>query len=204
LQSPNWLLKLSDADVRHLEQVTRNWIRDFVLDLQLCPFARAPFVSGQVRIAVHEASTSKAVEQTLLEEAATLLRAQPTELATTLVVLPNFYPADFGRFYASSLKLERRWEAHEFGDSFVLVFFHPLHTYAKQDQCSKRLAHANNLDYERRAPLPTINILRGEQVDEAIAEGKSAEMLEQNALRLQRIPADTLEMRFRRLRMPCP
>ncbi|KAK4529272.1 hypothetical protein CCYA_CCYA01G0129 [Cyanidiococcus yangmingshanensis] len=191
--------KLSPREVERCKVITRNWIRDFVIELQLCPYARAPFASGQVRIAVSDAAAVKAVERALVQEAALLIQAEPTELATTLLVLPQFYQNDFIRFYASSLALERRWEARDQGRSLVLVFFHPHHVYAKQNAALQRLVPVDSLDYERRAPLPTINLLRGDQVDEVVATGKSAEMLEQNAVRLSQVSLEALEMRFQRL-----
>jgi len=185
------------VDVPHCEALTRRWVRDFVLALQLCPYARAPFLANQVRIAVDGATSIQQVERALEREAQVLQHAPEEALATTLLVLPNFHPRDFERFYASTLLLERRWEARGLSDSFVLVFFHPMHMYAKHGAPANGCIPVDQLDYERRAPLPTINLLRDDQVDAAVASGKSTEMLEHNAAHLSTIPLEALEIRFR-------
>ena len=68
---------------------TQSWLERAVIGLNLCPFAKAVHVKGQVRIVVSDAGTGRALLGQLGEEMA-LLRDTPAErIDTTLLVHPQ-------------------------------------------------------------------------------------------------------------------
>ena len=79
-------LKPSRAEV---ERKTLGWVKDFVVGLNLCPFARPLLASDALRVTVCEATEDKGVAEALLAEIELIQKASEAEIATTLVVFPN-------------------------------------------------------------------------------------------------------------------
>ncbi|CAM9598862.1 unnamed protein product, partial [Phaeothamnion confervicola] len=84
-----------------------------VIRFGLCPFAEGVVTAGAVRCATTAATRGSQVFRTVLEEAATLLRAPEDEVATTLLVAPRFLTDDFPAFYEFCTWLESILEADE-------------------------------------------------------------------------------------------
>mgnify|MGYP006138462217 CR=1 FL=1 len=98
------------ADV--VVQDTRNWLERAVIGLNLCPFAKAVHVKGQVHYAVSEASDARQLLADLSAELDALVALDATERETTLLMVPNCL-ADFLDFNDFLAKVPR---ADECGD----------------------------------------------------------------------------------------
>ena len=72
-----------------VENKTLRWVKDFVVGLNLCPFARPLLASDVLRVAVCEATDDKGVAEALLAEIELIQKTSDAEIATTLVVFPN-------------------------------------------------------------------------------------------------------------------
>ncbi|MBT8439155.1 MAG: DUF1415 domain-containing protein, partial [Gammaproteobacteria bacterium] len=68
---------------------TNAWLQDWVIELNLCPFARHPYEQGKVDIVSTEASDVKSVFRFILSELDRLQQTAPEELETTLVIVEN-------------------------------------------------------------------------------------------------------------------
>src|ERR1700743_2617223 len=75
-------------------EATRHWLTRAVIGLNLCPFAKAVHVKNQIRYAISEATDLEGVLIALEVELKTLLGANPAEIDTTLLILPQAL-ADF-------------------------------------------------------------------------------------------------------------
>ena len=84
--TPSSDLKLSRAEV---ERKTLEWVKDFVVGLNLCPFARPLLASDALRVTVCEATEDEVVAGALLNEIELIQKTSEAEIATTLVVFPN-------------------------------------------------------------------------------------------------------------------
>ncbi|CAN0461126.1 unnamed protein product, partial [Ectocarpus sp. 8 AP-2014] len=62
-------------------------------------------------------------------------------------------------------------------DQVLVACFHPRHTFHGLEQ-------DDVLNYEKRSPYPTINLLRADMVDEYIAMGRTLGIAEHNERRL--------------------
>ena len=71
------------------EADTRRWLERAVIGLNLCPFAKAVHVKGQVHYAVCGATEFSDVMDSLDRELDDLLVAGATARDTTLLMLPN-------------------------------------------------------------------------------------------------------------------
>ena len=73
----------------HALAETRAWVERAVIGLQLCPFARAPQVKGQVRYVVSEASDTATLLEALIDELQRLADEPAERVETTLLVHPS-------------------------------------------------------------------------------------------------------------------
>ena len=69
------------------ELATRRWVEDFVVALELCPFARREVENKRLRYAVSGAANAESLLQDLADELQHLLQNDGTE--TTLLVHPQ-------------------------------------------------------------------------------------------------------------------
>ncbi len=67
----------------------RRWLHDFVVGLNLCPFARPLLGAPNLRIAVCEESQIADLRRVLLQELDLLQRSMEQDVATTLLVFPR-------------------------------------------------------------------------------------------------------------------
>ena len=139
---------------------TGRWIREAVVDLGLCPFARVPFEEGRVRIVVSVDSDPVVWASIVDAEASRLLERPSDEVETTLVVLPRG-PEDFLSFNELVGEIELRLKPHE--GALQLASFHPSFVFA--DAPADDPGHATN-----RSPFPTLHLLREASVTAALCD----------------------------------
>lgn len=78
----------------------------------------------------------------------------------------------------------------------MLACFHPRHAYADAPAADAAV------NYDKRAPYPTVNLLRADQVDEAVEAGLTDGMLDRNQETLEAVGAETLRALYHDLAAP--
>jgi hypothetical protein len=162
---------------------TRAWVEHAVVGLNLCPFAKAPMVKGQIRYVVSETTDPRALLDELCAQMEALVAADPSQVETTLLIHPNVLGdfLDFNDFLdAAEAALV------ELGHEGVLQIasFHPDYRFEGTDDDD--LGNASN-----RAPYPTLHLLREASVERAVAAFPEAEAIFENNLRtLEALGAD--------------
>ena len=157
---------------------TRNWLRDIVIGLNLCPFAGLPFRKNTIRYQVSHAKTTDALLADLVEALIVLHRADPDDIATTLLIIPYMLQdfADYNDFLtvADATLCELELEG-----IIQIASFHPKYQFAGCDPDA--LANFTN-----RAPYPILHLLREDDVSRAVATHPAIERIpEDNIQRLQ-------------------
>ena len=143
------------------EADTRHWLERAVIGLNLCPFAKAVHVKGQIRYAVYSAGNDDAgLMEALMHEAAELAKCAPSERDTTLLIAPNTL-VDFLDFNDFTQRAERSLARAGFDGELQLASFHPRFEFA--GAAPDDIANATN-----RAPYPTLHLLREESVSRAV------------------------------------
>jgi hypothetical protein len=137
-------------------QATRRWLERAVIGLNLCPFAKAVHVRGQVRFVLSDASTPAALLAELGGELL-LLRDTPADsIDTTLLVHPQVLGdfLDYNDFLdeadalVASLGLEGELQ---------VASFHPDYRFAGSD--------ADDIgNFSNRSPYPTLHLLREDSI----------------------------------------
>lgn len=159
---------------------TRRWLERAIIGLNLCPFAKAVHVKGQVHYAVSLASDWERLVDDLLHEADELASLDAAQRDTTLLVVPQA-PQDFMEFTALVAQAERRLfnEGHE--GVLQLASFHPLFQFAGTEP-------DDVTNYTNRAPWPTLHLLREASIDRAVeAFPDAADIYETNMDTLRRL-----------------
>ncbi|NKI34090.1 DUF1415 domain-containing protein [Wenzhouxiangella sp. XN79A] len=139
----------------------RSWLERGVLGLDLCPFARRPYETGRVRIAVSRADREDALVADLDGELRRLAEADPEALETTLLASPLLFDdfLDFNDFLDLADAVLR---ALGLEGELQVVGFHPDYRFA--DAPPDDPANCTN-----RSPVPILHLLREESVARAVA-----------------------------------
>ena len=176
-------LQPSRAEV---ERKTLGWVRDFVVGLNLCPFARPLLGSDVLRVKVCEATDDKVVAGALLDEIELIQKASESEVATTLVVFPNALQG-FNAYLAFLDGAQQLLEEMDLVGVLQLASFHPDYQFAGEP--IEAASHFTN-----RAPFPMIHLLREDMVTRALETYPSPEQIpERNVQRLDDLGLDRLQ-----------
>ncbi len=162
---------------------TRQWVERAVIGLNLCPFARAVSVRGQVRYAVSGARDSSALLEDLEAEMHLLLATPADQVDTSLLIHP-FVLGDF-LDYNEFLDLAEA-SVDRLGLSGVLqvASFHPQYQFAGS-------APGDIANYTNRSPYPTLHLLREASVSAAVeAFPDTAHVSERNIDTMHRLGID--------------
>lgn len=154
---------LPHADPPHPDTVvaeTLAWLDRAVIGLNLCPFARAVRVKGQIRCIASAAADVETLLHTLCDEAQRLLDTDPTVCETTLLVHPQVLGdfADYNDFLdlAEAVLADMGCEG-----TLQLASFHPDYQFAGTEPDD--VTNATN-----RSPYPMLHLLREASVERAV------------------------------------
>lgn len=148
---------------------TQRWLERAVIGLNLCPFAKAVHVRGQIHYAVYLPGEDADLIDALLLEARELAARHPSERDTTLLIAPNTL-ADFLDFNDFTARAERALARAGFAGQFQLASFHPHYQFAGTQ--AEDIGNATN-----RAPYPTLHLLREDSVSRAVEAFPDAEAI---------------------------
>jgi hypothetical protein len=162
---------------------TRAWVERAVIGLQLCPFARAPQVKGQVRYVVSDASDTATLLEGLIDELQRLAGEPAENVETTLLIHPNVL-TDFEDYNEFLSVAEMALVELELEGVLQIASFHPHYQFA--GTMPDDLGNATN-----RSPYPTLHLLRETSIERALAAFPDPEAIfEANIATLQRLGAD--------------
>ena len=142
---------------------TRLWIERAVIGLNLCPFARAPFQHGRVRLRVSQARDAEGVLDDLCGELQSLHAAHPLECETTLLIVPHTL-ADFLDFNDFLDQADAAIEVLKLEGEIQVASFHPDFCFA--DSAADDVANCTN-----RSPWPILHLLRESSIERAVDAG---------------------------------
>ena len=153
---------MSPADQLQVDNIAgsvRNWVDSFVVDMNLCPFAKRELTNKRVRFSVTEASNEVQLLTALQAELELLNNDSSVE--TTLLIHPNLL-RDFCHYnqfldQADSLLLQINLEG-----VYQIASFHPHYQF---DGSSADDAQ----NYTNRSPYPLLHLLRETSIERAIA-----------------------------------
>jgi hypothetical protein len=160
--------------------MTRAWVDKAVIGLNLCPFAKAVQVKGQVRYAVSDATDIDTLYQDLFGELEHLVNADPAKVDTCLLIHPgvleNFL--DYNDFLDLA---DACLEELDLTGVIQIASFHPDYQFAGT-------APDDIENYTNRSPYPILHLLREDSIENAVAAFPDAsDIYEKNMATLQRL-----------------
>ncbi|WP_043689003.1 DUF1415 domain-containing protein [Luteimonas huabeiensis] len=154
---------------------TRRWLERAVIGLNLCPFAKAVTVKGQVRFATTEARTPAALLDALAEELA-LLRDTPAETVDTTLLIHPHVLGDFLDYNDFLDEADALIERMDLSGVLQVASFHPDYRFA--GSADDDIGNCTN-----RSPLPMLHLLREESVARAVAAYPDPDIIVERNLR---------------------
>jgi uncharacterized protein len=139
---------------------TRRWIERAVIGLNLCPFARGPYLDRRVAFRVSQARDSDALLDDLCGELQSLHAADPADCETALLIAP-FVLADFLDFNDFLDAADAAIDVLKLDGIIQVASFHPQYCFA--DSAADDIENCTN-----RSPWPTLHLLREASVERAV------------------------------------
>ncbi len=162
---------------------TRAWVERAVIGLNLCPFAKAVSVKGQVRYAVSDATGTAALLEDLESELRLLSISAAEQVDTTLLIHPFVLESflDYNDFLdVADAAVERMG----LEGVIQVASFHPGYQFANT-------LPDDITNYTNRSPYPILHLLRESSVDTAVAAFPDAgQIFERNIETMQRLGID--------------
>ena len=172
---------MSDThDVDAAIAATRDWLEKAVIGLNLCPFAKAVHVKGQIRYVVSGALDDEALLRDLSAELEWLRDADPAQTDTTLLIHP-FALNDFLDYNAFLDVADAVIEALDLVGEMQVASFHPDYQFAGTSP-------DDIANFSNRSPYPTLHLLREASVERAVAAfPQAADIFETNLRTLEQL-----------------
>lgn len=162
---------------------TVRWLERAVIGLNLCPFAKAVHVKGQIHYVVSAASDAGELLEALQCELEALAEISAEKRDTTLLVAPHCM-ADFLDFNDFLALADELVEAMDLGGILQVASFHPQFQFDGTDVDD--VTNCTN-----RAPYPTLHLLREDSIDRAVEVFPEAEAIfERNMEVLEKLGSD--------------
>ena len=142
-------------------QHTQIWLEKAVIGLNLCPFAKAPYVKNRIRISVSHAKHLDHFLEDLDHELQLLNNTPSTTLETTLLIHPNLFP-DFLLFNEMLEIADQAILDNKLEGVIQIAPFHPNFQFEGTE--------SNDIsNYTNRSPYPTLHLIREESITKANA-----------------------------------
>lgn len=140
---------------------TRQWLEDWVIRLNLCPFAKYPHENNQVRIVETQSTEEDEIFNVVLSELDYLYHAEPSETETTLVVIENGL-ASFDQYLDFLHLLEQVLPETGLEGIIQIASFHP-------DYCFEGESQDDPANLTNRSPYPMFHLIREASIEKALA-----------------------------------
>ncbi len=148
---------------------TVRWLERAVIGLNLCPFAKAPHIKGQIHYAVSEAKGLEGLRDELIEELKALAALPAEERETVLLIVPHML-RDFLDFNDFLDEADGVLQELDLEGEFQVASFHPDFQFADTEP--------NDIgNFTNRSPYPTLHLLREASVARAVAAFPDAEAI---------------------------
>ena len=151
-----------------------------VIGLNLCPFAKAPQVKGQIPYVVSQAKGLEGLRDELIEQLQAMAALSAEERETVLLVVPQMLH-DFLEFNDFLDEADGVLQELDMEGEFQVASFHPQFQFADTEP-------DDITNYTNRSPYPTLHLLREESIDRAVEAFPEAETIyETNMATLEKL-----------------
>ncbi|MBT5873318.1 MAG: DUF1415 domain-containing protein [Candidatus Latescibacteria bacterium] len=157
---------------------TISWISDFVVDWNICPFARSVLASNLIRFSVSVADGPPSLLEDLAFELKKLAETEIKEIETTLLIHP-FVLNDFHQYNDFLDVVDQAILDADMSGIIQVASFHPDYQFAG--------SHPDAIEnFTNRSPYPMLHLLREASVDHAVATYPDVEKIPERNIRTLR------------------
>lgn len=140
--------------------ITREWVEQFVIGLNLCPFAKKPALEGRIRYVLFEGKDPKALGELLAKELLFLQATDPAVVETTLLIHPCTL-RDFADYNDYLEVWDELLVGLDLEGDIQVASFHPDYQFEG--------THPNDPEnYTNRSPFPMLHLIREASVERAV------------------------------------
>ncbi|MGK0367805.1 MAG: hypothetical protein ACI9QD_000944 [Thermoproteota archaeon] len=134
----------------------KDWIESFIITLNICPFAKAPFENDTIRYSQSNAVLDKENFEYFLSEMNLIQSSKSDIINTSILVFPNI-KMDFETFHDYSIECDDLLYELKLESHFQIVCFHPEFKFegTEEDQ---------PINFVNRSPYPFLHIIRTEEI----------------------------------------
>ena len=159
-------------------KTTKDWIRNFVIYYNLCPFAKKPFLQNAIRYSLYEGSDWEALALLFQKEANFLINIDNSSIETTIIIIPNALD-DFNDYLDFLAFANRLIFALRLEGELQIASFHPDYQF---DGTEKNEV----TNYTNRSPFPLLHLLREESVEQALEHYEAPESIPERNMETMR------------------
>jgi hypothetical protein len=173
-------------------ELSKKWIEQFVIALNLCPFAGVPFRKDQIRYVLEQAEEEEYWVKTILAELAYLCKVPSSETETTLIIYQNVLK-DFLEYNDFVGMAESFLDELNLSGVIQIASFHPDYRFAG--------VSANDpANFTNRSPYPMLHLLREKSISEAVEHYPNPESIpERNIQRLREMGTAKIEALYQKI-----
>lgn len=170
-------MESSDATVL---ATTKHWLTRAVIGLNLCPFAKSVYVKDQVRYVISRSDSNHDILQELESELLYLAEADPDNIDTTLLILPEAL-SDFLEYNDFLHRADRVLKRKRLTGLLQIASFHPHYQFSDSEPDAIE-------NFTNRAPYPMLHLLREASIEKAVdAFPDAAAIYERNQETMRRL-----------------
>jgi len=182
------------SEVESIKQHIEKWVEQFVISLNLCPFAKAVF-PNQTLIDVCSKLKFEDIYKVLIEQMEHLLSKDENVLSTSIIAVPSGLNK-FDDFLDMLDVLERALQESELDNHIQIAPFHPNFEFDTAQGSHETLASVKS----NQSPYPLFHFLRVKQVEQVLTAGDTAEkIVERNKNTLNEIGEKGIDELFESL-----
>lgn len=171
--------ELSSPDTQIIA-ATVQWLEGAVINLNLCPFAKAVHVKNQIRYRVSAATSVEALLEDLMHELELLAETPAEKIETTLLIHP-FVLVDFLDYNDFLDLADAALSERDLVGEIQIASFHPQYQFAGTQPDDIE-------NYTNRSPYPTLHLLREAGVEKAVdAFPEAAKIFDKNIETLRKL-----------------
>lgn len=158
--------------------ITRRWVKDIVIDLNLCPFARRPFEAETIRYTLCRATEPDTIYRDLISKIGDFALANPETDETALFIVPQGLES-FDDYLDMLEDAQTALDMAGLDGMLQLASFHPDYLF---EDCDDH----DPANYTNRSPYPMFHLIRQDGMAAALADWIEPESIpERNIARLR-------------------
>lgn len=155
--------------VEEVIEITKQWLQDMVVGLNLCPFSHTVFAQDQIHYAVSPGVGDAHWKTFYVRQLRLLLDSEETDIATSLLMFPEGLE-NFDDYLDVLDWFEELLEQGDLTQHVQLASFHPHYQF--DEVAADDLSHFTN-----RAPYPTIHLIRHAQMTKVLEQVADPEQI---------------------------